>query len=253
MLAHNILERFTRFTDENGRMSYVFNDLPYSRLEIAHFEDNYYTNTKEDFYNTKGAFEYLKELIESCPENGIADLHYNHVYNEDLDNITEGIEISKNITINGNGHVIDALHKTGIFKINGCNVVLKNIIFKNAGSSGFGAIEANSSKITVLNCSFINNTAQSGGAISLNGSDATVGDSTFANNTADYGAAIYLLGGKNVISNCSFMNNVANSNGVIYGQANTSISNCTFESDNSDIYADGNADLINNVIHMRLA
>ena len=43
------------------------------------------------------------------------------------------ISINKQLTIDGNGHTIDAQQKSGIFYIkDATNVMLKNIIFKNA-------------------------------------------------------------------------------------------------------------------------
>ena len=47
--------------------------------------------------------------------------------------VREPIEIGKNnIVIDGNGHVIDGNGKKRLFKIKGKNIILKNLIFKNA-------------------------------------------------------------------------------------------------------------------------
>lgn len=249
----NIIGKISLFTDENGTISYEgLNGIPFARFEVSHFDDNYYNQIGGGvFYNTRGAFDCLKDLIENSAENSVINLNYDYIYDVNLDNLAGGIVIDRNMTINGNGHVIDARHKTGIFKINADNVVLNNVTFINAGfvpSSNLGAIEINASDVKILDCGFINNSAVNGGAVYVNGLDVVIDGCTFINNSGECGGVIYLFRGNISINKCIFGGNAANSNGVIYCQSNASISNCTFEADNCDIYVHGNIILINNII-----
>ena len=78
------------------------------------------------------------------------------------------------MTIDGNGHVIDANKSSGIFYINSSSITLKNITFKNGDSFFGGAIYCNGLNMTIDNCIFINNGAESGGAIYCNALNMTI-------------------------------------------------------------------------------
>jgi len=72
--------------------------------------------------------------------------------------IKNSIKITQDdLTIDGNGHTIDAQNNSQIFNITGNNITLKNIIFKNAltKKSG-GAILNFKGTIKVIDCEFIN-------------------------------------------------------------------------------------------------
>lgn len=53
-------------------------------------------------------------------------------YQYDLNNDQKTVTISKSITIDGNGHYIDGNNANAFLTINANDVILKNIIFKNA-------------------------------------------------------------------------------------------------------------------------
>ena len=82
----------------------------------------------------------------------------------------KGINITRNLTINGNGHSIDGKNQARIFYVYpDCNVIFKDIVFINGNATDEddvgGAIFGNIQGTTLaINCTFINNTATSGGA-----------------------------------------------------------------------------------------
>ena len=123
---------------------------------------------------------------------------------------TDGIVISKEITIDGKGHTIDANRKSRIFTISSPGVTLKNINFKNgyALDEHGGAIFCKSNGLTIINCTFTKNTAYSGGAIYCSGNRCTISGCTFKNNVAArFGGAIDGESNNNKITDCRFENN----------------------------------------------
>lgn len=81
-----------------------------------------------------GNFTELSGLISQSSSGSTINLtkDYKRIPSEGYSN---GISISKEITINGNGHTIDASNGAGIFSVSGSNVVLNNITFTNAYNS----------------------------------------------------------------------------------------------------------------------
>lgn len=83
------------------------------------------------------------------------------------DNSTKEIKINKSVSIEGNGHYLDALNKSRILNFTSAQgIVLHNITFKNGFSSGNGgaAYLSQSTNISFVDCTFINNSAKCGGA-----------------------------------------------------------------------------------------
>ena len=73
-------------------------------------------------------FSELQTAINGCNDDDTIFLN-----NDIAQGGTRAISINKQVTIDGKGHTIDAQKKSGIFSIEGAaNVMLKNIIFKNA-------------------------------------------------------------------------------------------------------------------------
>ena len=145
--------------------------------------------------------------------------------------LEDGIIIDKSITIDGQGHKIDANHKMRIFQVtNNANVVLKNINFLNGYVDAVqkeigGAIWNKGAKdLTVINCTFIGNKANLGGALN----NANIINCTFKNNKADYGGAIYSTINKIQITDSKFIDNIANDGGAISTPNNIKIKNCMF-------------------------
>lgn len=136
-------------------------------------------------------------------------------------------EITKNLTIKGNGDpldvIIDGEQKSGIFLIrnDSVHVTFKNLTFINANVEGFGgAISMETGHAYVDNCYFINNTASvNAGGISNYGNETHRGylllnNSFFMNNHAGHdGGAVTTCFADSDIYNCVFINNSAHRDG----------------------------------------
>jgi len=171
------------------------------------------------------------------------------IYNHSHLNGTNGINISKNLTIIGKGAdktIINAEHMGRIFNTEpNINLILINISLINGNtvidsSTAHGGAIYSRGSLLIKNCIFENNYAnRSGGAI-LIGTYNAVGDleiidCQFINNTAknNQGGAIFTwdsLGGHKLsITNSIFSNNKANVAGAIYiDHDNAIIINSTF-------------------------
>ncbi len=145
------------------------------------------------------------------------------------------IMLYKSITINGNGHTIDASGKATIFYIQqDSNYVLNNITFINgigkmgSNSNLGGAINIlDSHNVSIINCKFINNSATYGGAVSTHGNNITFINNTFDNNKGRYGSSIETRGDNYRFINNKFLNaNDLSYESVIYAVSN----NVYFES-----------------------
>ena len=112
----------------------------------------------------------LDELIRNTQNDTIVLNHNYTCY--DKGELANGIIINKSITIDGQGHKIDANNAMRIFQTtNNANVTFKNMIFTNgqAKYGGFGAaIWNNGAKtVTAINCTFESNQASYGGALTM--------------------------------------------------------------------------------------
>ena len=187
------------------------------------------------------SFEQLDEEIHdgSVPEGGLIELNSSYTFS-DTDTVsvgTEGIGITKDVTIDGKGYTLDASNKASIFKIaNNAHVILKNIVFSNGNATDGGAIYVEAgSTIEVINCTFQNNFASNdGGAIYMADdsltSTSTIYDSTFTLNiAANNGGAIYTASTLNVTLSDFSYNNASNSGGSMYVGGAVHISRSTFD------------------------
>ena len=188
-----------------------------------------------------GTFTALKNKIDDAGEGSLITLENDYI-NRNFD--SSGIAFSKSLTIDGKGHTIDASSNSGIFVINGRNVTIKNIKFKNANISGDGgAIIFRRANCSIINSTFINNHATGcGGAIYQDGYNLLIRDCTFINNSAEkQGGAIYA--GSILIDNSKFINNkVSNSyygykGGALWLRGTVSINNTLFEENNGQCIA----------------
>ena len=164
-----------------------------------------------------GTFEDLKDDIEAVPETGTLPLEKNYTY----DGTGQTVNISKDMTIDGQGHEIDANGQTAIFNItDNSHVILMNIIFTNGHGENGGAVKVNpGSSVEIINCTFINNAAtNSGGAIYIVAGDSDViskiTDSTFKNNAAHNGGAAFINSSKTTIEGTRFLGNSAENDGA---------------------------------------
>ena len=155
-----------------------------------------------------GTFSELAGLISDAPERSTITLNKNYTRTSGYYN---GIGINKEITINGNGHTIDANGGSRIFSVSGSNVLLNNITFTHAnGDVGVG-IYVTGSYFKVINSTFKDLVGSGATALYLEGNRPTVQDCKFINNVANHevGAAIFLYGNYGKIINSLFDHNYA--------------------------------------------
>ena len=179
-----------------------------------------------DLNSDKGDFDELKSKINLLNDGDTLNLTKDYCY---VSGSTDGIFISNSVTIDGNGHIIDANNQY----IMANNTVLKNIRFVGANNGDRrGAIYLQGSNCSIINCSFVDNFASLyGGAIYLIGSDCKIINCSFVDNFASlYGGAIYLSGSDCKIINCSFADNFASeaSGAIIWFGVGGILENCSF-------------------------
>ena len=164
----------------------------------------------------KRNFTYLNQLVNSGEKT--IKIEYDIILEED-EMFPEGITITEdNITIDGNGHTIDAKKLTRIFKVKAKNVTLDNMTLKNGYSNknGGAIYNARNSNLKIINLKFINNTARWGGAIRNYGT-LKIFHSIIKKNKAKKGAGIYTAKKTKVtIYNSKIISNTARWGGGIH-------------------------------------
>ena len=110
----------------------------------------------------KPTFKWLSNKING--EGSEFSLEQDCIYDSTKDYIlTNGIEFAKDMTIDGQGHIIDARKSSNMFYFdddtNSYSLTLKNIIFANAVGTNGAVVYFKGNKIEIINCTFINNTA----------------------------------------------------------------------------------------------
>ena len=187
----------------------------------------------------------LKNLIDQAGDGDEINLEYaNYKYNNGNDPKT-GINITKNLTIIGNGAVIDGASASSLFNISGVTVTLKNLTITHANyNGGYSAQD------------FVGHSAiNSQGTLNII-------DCTFENNELGYDYADYLDFNGSVIKstndinivNSIFTNNIVPNSGIIYTTGRVSVKGSHFqenyaynkESKGVVIYTGEGIDLIEN-------
>ena len=218
-----------------------------------------------------GNFTDLQNIINDAENGSTISLDKNYSF-ADGDS-KEGVIISKSLTINGNGAVLDGKNSSRIFNIvcaneesdddeTAAHLVLKNISFIN-GNAGEGAAVSvtkfnrfsdNTVFLDIYNCIFANNTAVNGGAVYVSDSYGgyylsdtavlNIHNSTFLQNCAEFSAgAVYSLSLN--ITYSSFINNSADNDGAIYATA-AKIHNSSFIS-NSAVSCGGVMEIVDSI------
>ena len=205
-----------------------------------------------------GSFTDLQTLINNATapsgQTPVIILDKDYKYDSTTDSsLTNGITISKNITIIGNGHIIDG-NSTKAFYIYGQYTFnLFDVRIQNCSTTGGAPIYARSSAtVNINNTQFNQNTATGSTAVGIYGyggaiyirdnCNLTITNCTFNQNTVEYGfgGAIYTRDNCNLtITNCTFTNNNANDGygGAIYVEdATVNINNTTFTQNNATGY-----------------
>ena len=153
-----------------------------------------------------GSFSQLKGLIDSTSAGGTLELNKSYINSAGDTAIT----IGRGITIDGKGFSIDASGKSRIFTTSAAvnNLILKNIVFKNANFNGNGGalyFGSNLNYLVIENCTFFNCTAtKHGSAIYFNRPVKNSNISAkFIDNRAENQATIY-AGTSTVFDKCNF-------------------------------------------------
>ncbi|MDO5819692.1 MAG: hypothetical protein Q4P11_05090 [Methanobrevibacter sp.] len=195
-------------------------------------------------------FEELSYRINNTPEGDLLVLDKNYKFTNDTgDASTKGIIVSKSITIDGNGHTIDASKLSRVFNITADNVVLKNINFINGNAlgrydnidAGGGALYWYGANGKVLNCNFTNNTGYGIEDDPFDQEEEIVTEDGMVYHIirvrpmgakTNEGGAIVWRGNNGTVSDCIFKNNdvgYPNSGGAICWRGNNGqIINSTF-------------------------
>ncbi|WP_407453476.1 right-handed parallel beta-helix repeat-containing protein [Methanobrevibacter sp.] len=177
-----------------------------------------------------GTFAALDNKIKTSTDS-IIKLENDYLY--EGDGYQDGITIDRSdITIDGQGHKIDADKKARIFNVQANNVVIKNITFlKGYTDSEGGAIYFNSGG-TVTNCYFTDNYASRGGAVFFLDT-GNVAYCNFSDNSAEFGGAVDFEKTGSV-ANCNFISNTALIvAGAVYFSADGAAINCNFINNNA--------------------
>jgi predicted outer membrane repeat protein len=168
-----------------------------------------------------GNFKYLDNLVHSGKREIALDSDI--ILDEDeIEEYSIGIKLDlDDLTIDGNGHTIDACGKGRIFACIGQDITIRNITLKNGYGVNGGAIY-NKGSLEIANSNFKENEANNdGGAIYNYLGNIIINDATLTNNTASNGGAIYNANGTINIIESTLQNNSANIGGAIYNRYNT--------------------------------
>jgi hypothetical protein len=210
---------------------------------ISNENDEQISSPQEDAVGDggSGSFTELSIMIHGAEEGSTVDLQKDYSFGE---NDSE-IEISKSLTINGNGHTIDACGQSGIFNIisGTSNVVLNNIKFMGGKNKYGGAIGNEGYNLTISSCDFI-------------GCTGAVNDYGYFD-SQNYGGAIFnnYNAGNLKVDSCSFSECSSYNGGAIcnYGAADCKVTSCLFndcyaENQGGAVFNDGSSFTINDCI-----
>lgn len=180
-----------------------------------------------------GTFTDLQTIINDTSSGGTIVLNKDYKYDSTTDSsLTDGIIINKNITIVGNGHIIDGNNnQRGFYISDGTSELLDLKIQNCKHQSGGGILITNYANLTIIDSTLNNNTTNLGygGAIANvneNSSLIIINTTLTKNKAQTTGGAIFNLGTLN-IKESIIKNNTANSIANIMSPSNTVIAyNC---------------------------
>ena len=211
---------------------YGLNEGSYDVELIYEGDNNYKTANKTERIHTTGddspiaSFSYLNTLIKM--EGDGVKLEKDYTFDEEMDlEFKDGIIIPESITIDGQGHTIDAKCLARIFfAVDGAT--LRNIEFRNATSSNYGGAVLSYNYLSIKNCNFTGNYAEMyGGAVYTASNQINCENSRFTNNHARLNGGALFGEAAVIVRDSTFINNQAgNLAGAVYAQG-------TLSSDNS--------------------
>ena len=236
---------FMSFTCVNASDLNITDDANNLNNELNVSSDEPVVELKYTGSDEYGGFSELSHDLDQLSAGDTYEMEKDYYYRRDTQPDL-GIAINTdNITINGNGHIMDGGYQSAFFTVNGKNVKIINMTFTKAAynnpkvteignfkfQSGRSPIHWIGDEGTLSSCVFLENSAQvMGGAVTWTGNNGTIENSLFINNTAGMiGGAIYIKGSNNRIGNCMFINSASQIGGdVIYIDRNHR--NCTISS-----------------------
>lgn len=228
--------------DENDNEMELLSEINLKSDDSSNGADDILSVSEDEILqdNTNGRhISQLQNLIQKASSGGTITLNFDYYCTEDTD--MAGIVINKPITINGNGHTIDANGYSRIFYIASDKVVINDLTFKNGYYYDInvyflghgGAVYIEEGTTTFNNCNFYNNVVEYNGGAICSGAGLVINKCTFSNNVAKgmdnsntgsvfgFGGAIYafssVTGNKQIkITDSTFKNNNARAGGALY-------------------------------------
>lgn len=162
--------------------------------------------------NPPGTFDDLREDINQLSPGDVFNITRDYHFNGSQcspNGENRGIAISlNNITINGNGHTIDANHQSAFFVIKGDNVKIYNLTFVNGEFHGMAtkmSVYTKDSTSDLVTYYYTNDASP----IDWVGYGGVIANCIFYGNVATNGAAITWEGNGGLIRNTLFLNNYA--------------------------------------------
>ena len=217
-------------------------------------------------------FSHLDDLIQDAKKSDEKTIRLSHnisLKDYEKDFFEGGIELDvDDLTIEGNGKIIDGSNQSRIFHITGKNITLKNITFQNGCShnsydnlfnSHGGALWVHKqSNLNIEECKFLNNDSEYHGGAIYNRGEISIGNTSFLeNNSQQNGGALYNLG-ISEIQDCKLQENSSMMlGGAVYNNKKIDIDGSAIEKNivkgNIDscgggIYNNGNMNLRNSII-----
>lgn len=193
------------------------------------------------------SFEYLDDLIHGDEKDIV--LNFDIVLSSiEMSKYEQGIELDVDgLTIDGNGHSIDAQEKTRIFNCTGKNIIIKNIILKKGYAEYGGTIFNDGGELTIVESTLKHNNCDSDGGAIYNRGELTIIKSKFYNNTAYSGGAIYNYNiNKLTITESVFSDNTSEwDGGAILNNGESTIKKSVFNK-NKSLEMDGDGGVIYN-------
>ena len=193
-------------------------------------------------------FSSLNETINSG-EAELILLDNDYTYDNSTDSRFKdlgGIVISRNLTIDGQGHNIDLKGALRFLNVTGYSITLKNLNITNGYGGNGGALYISNGNGNFENCLFTdNNASNTGGAVFIEEGNGNFENCLFTNNNAtEYGGALCIIEGIGHFANSSFSFNNASyvCGGVCIKDGDGSFANCSFTNNSNGaviIYGNG--------------
>ena len=180
-------------------------------------------------------FYYIQEEIDNAESGDKILLSRDYVGSGDA------ITVDKSLTIDGNGHTLDAKGLSHVFTVNADNVVISNVKFLNGDSDNGGAIHWNGDSGNLKNCIFEKCYSDEGSAIYWTGGLGFINGCKFTKCYGDGGCIAWDVEeedsyeGHSRIINCNFVDNDCRAIDVLSSCSHIyEISACSFINNNDE-------------------